>query len=95
MGENIADIGGMSCLIDILSTMKNPNYKTFFESYAVTWRQISTKEYDEYVLLLDDHSPNKFRVNAVLAQFQKFYDTYGITENNGMYINPEYRLGIW
>lgn len=95
VGENIADIGGMSCLIDILSTMKNPNYKTFFESYAVTWRQISTKEYDEYVLLLDDHSPNKFRVNAVLAQFQKFYDTYGITENDGMYINPEYRLGIW
>lgn len=95
VGENIADIGSMSCLIDILSTMKNPNYKTFFESYAVTWRQISTKEYDEYVLLLDDHSPNKFRVNAVLAQFQKFYDTYGITENNGMYISPEYRLGIW
>lgn len=95
VGENIADIGGMSCLIDILSTMKNPNYKTFFESYAVTWRQISTKEYDEYVLLLDDHSPNKFRVNAVLAQFQKFYDTYGITENNGMYISPQYRLGIW
>ena len=95
VGENIADIGSMSCLIDILSTMKNPNYKTFFESYAVTWRQVSTKEYDEYVLLLDDHSPNKFRVNAVLAQFQKFYDTYGITENDGMYINPEYRLGIW
>lgn len=95
VGENIADIGGVSCLIDILSTMKNANYKTFFESYAITWRQISTKEYNEYVLLLDDHSPNKFRVNAVLAQFQKFYDTYGITDNDGMYINPEYRLGIW
>lgn len=95
VGENIADIGSMSCLIDILSTMKDPNYKAFFESYAVTWRQISTKEYDEYVLLLDDHSPNEYRVNAVLAQFQKFYDTYGITENDGMYINPKYRLGIW
>ena len=95
VGENIADIGGVSCLVDILSTMKNPNYKAFFESYAVTWRQISTKEYDEYVLLLDDHSPNKFRVNAVLAQLQKFYDTYGISENDGMYISPKYRLGIW
>jgi putative endopeptidase len=37
----------------------------------------------------------KFRVNAVLAQFQKFYDTYGINENDGMYIKPKYRLGIW
>lgn len=95
VGENIADIGGMSCLLDILSTMNNPNYKTFFESYAVTWRQITTKEYAEYVLLLDEHSPNKYRVDAVLAQFQKFYDTYGISENDGMYISPEYRLGIW
>lgn len=95
VGENIADIGGMSCLLDLLSTMDNPNYKEFFESYAVTWRQITTKEYGKYVLLLDEHSPNKFRVNAVLAQFQKFYDTYGISENDGMYINPEYRLGIW
>ena len=95
VGENIADIGGMSCLLDILSTMNNPNYKAFFESYAVTWRQITTKEYAEYVLLLDEHSPNKYRVDAVLAQFQKFYDTYGISENDGMYINPEYRLGIW
>lgn len=95
VGENIADIGGMSCILDILSTMDNPNYKAFFESYAVTWRQITTKEYAKYVLLLDEHSPNKFRVNAVLAQFQKFYDTYGISENDGMYINPEYRLGIW
>jgi putative endopeptidase len=95
VGENIADIGGMSCLLDILSTMNNPNYKTFFESYAVTWRQVTTKEYAEYVLLLDEHSPNKYRVDAVLAQFQKFYDTYGISKNDGMYINPEYRLGIW
>ena len=41
------------------------------------------------------NSPNKFRVNAVLPQFQKFYDTYGITENDGMYVKPEDRLGIW
>lgn len=95
VGENIADIGGMSCLLDILSTMDNPNYKAFFESYAVTWRQITTKEYAQYVLLLDEHSPNKYRVDAVLAQFQKFYDTYGISENDGMYISPEYRLAIW
>jgi putative endopeptidase len=95
VGENIADIGGVSCLLDILDKMDKPNYKTFFESYATTWRQITTKEYAEYVLILDDHSPNKFRVDAVLPQFQKFYDTYGITEKDGMYVKPEDRLGIW
>ncbi|AWK50166.1 M13 family peptidase [Clostridium beijerinckii] len=95
VGENIADIGGVSCLLDILDKMDMPNYKAFFESYAITWRQITTKEYTEYVLNLDVHSPNKFRVNGVLPQFQKFYDIYGITEKDSMYVKPEDRLGIW
>lgn len=94
-GENIADIGGVSCLLDILNTMDNPNYKAFFESYAVTWRQLTTKEYADYALMVDTHSPNKIRVNAVLPQFQKFYDTYGITEKDGMYVSPENRVAIW
>jgi putative endopeptidase len=70
VGENIADIGGVSCLLDILGEMNNANYKAFFESYAVTWRQITTKEYATYALIIDVHSPNKARVNAVLPQFQ-------------------------
>ena len=95
VGENIADIGGVSCLLDILGTMDKPDYKAFFQSYATTWRQMTTKEYADYALRIDVHSPNKFRVNAVLPQFQKFYDTYGITEKDGMYVKPEDRLGIW
>lgn len=95
VGENIADIGGVSCLLDILGTMDKPDYKAFFESYATTWRQITTKEYTEYALAVDVHSPNKVRVNAVLPQFQKFYETYGITEKDGMYVKPEDRLVIW
>ncbi|OVE66418.1 endothelin-converting protein [Clostridium diolis] len=94
VGENIADIGGVSCLLDILGEMNNANYKAFFESYAVTWRQITTKEYATYALIIDVHSPNKVRVNAVLPQFQKFYDTYGITEKDGMYVKPGDRIGI-
>ena len=95
VGENIADIGGVSCLLEILNKMDNPDYKAFFESYATTWRQITTKEYEEYALSIDVHSPNKFRVNAVLPQFKEFYDTYGIVEKDGMYVKPEDRLGIW
>lgn len=95
VGENIADIGGVSCLLEILNKVDNPDYKAFFESYATTWRQITTKEYEEYALSIDVHSPNKFRVNAVLPQFQEFYDTYGILEKDGMYVKPEDRIGIW
>lgn len=95
LGENIADIGGVSCILEILSTMDKPNYKAFFESYATTWRQLTTQEYSVYALAVDEHSPNKVRVNAVLPQFEKFYETYGITKRDRMYVKPEDRLEIW
>lgn len=95
VGENIADIGGVACVLDILKQMPNPDYKTFFESNATMWREINTKEYADYRLQYDAHSPNKVRNNIVLAQFDKFYETYGIKENDKMYVKPEDRLQIW
>lgn len=95
VGENIADISGVACCLDILKSMDNPNYKDFFESYAVSWRQMTTPEYAKNSLQFNVHSPHKVRVNAVLSQFEEFYQTYGITENDKMYVKPEDRLQIW
>lgn len=95
VGENIADISGVACCLDILKSMDNPNYKDFFESYATIWRQIATPEYLKNSLQFNVHSPHKIRVNAVLSQFEEFYQTYGITENDKMYVKPEDRLLVW
>jgi len=95
VGENIADIGGMACAFDILNKMSNPDYKAFFESNAVLWREVNTKEYGDYRLQYDSHSPNKVRNNIVLAQFEKFYESYGIKSEDKMYIKPEDRVQIW
>ncbi len=35
------------------------------------------------------------RVNTVCAQFDEFVQTYGLTEENRMYIPPEERIKIW
>lgn len=95
IGENIADISAMACLLDILEKMPNANYKEFFESYADGYRCARTKEYEDELLNLDSHSPYKFRVNVVLQQFEKFYETYGITEKDKMYVKPEDRVQVW
>ncbi|SFD16513.1 M13 family metallopeptidase [Clostridium uliginosum] len=95
VGENIADIGGIACALDILNKMPNANYKDFFESNATLWRRIDTKEYADIILKSDEHSPNKVRANIVLSQFDKFYETYGIKENDKMYIKVQDRLQIW
>ncbi|MDU4849291.1 MAG: M13 family metallopeptidase [Clostridium sp.] len=95
VGENIADIGGMACVLDILKDTPNADYKSFFETNANIWREICTKEYEELKLQNDVHSPNKVRVNAVLPQFDEFYNTYGVKEGDKMYVKPEDRLQIW
>lgn len=94
-GENISDLGGIACVLDIAKKTENPNLKELFENYAIIWREISTKELREYLLNNDPHAPKKIRVNAVLAQFDEFYKTYNIKEGDKMYVNPEDRVGIW
>lgn len=95
LGENIADVSAMACLLDILEQMPNANYKEFFESYADGYRCARTTEYEEELLNLDSHSPYKYRVNGVLQQFEKFYETYNITEKDKMCVKPEDRVQVW
>ncbi len=95
VGENISDLGGIACVLDIAKNIENPNLKDLFENYAIVWREVSTKELKEYLLNNDPHSPKKIRVNAVLAQFEEFYKTYDIKEGDEMYVKPENRIGIW
>lgn len=95
VGENISDLGGIACVLDIAKEIDNPNLKELFENYATIWREVSTKEVKEYLLNNDPHSPKKVRVNAVLSQFEEFYQTYDIKEGDDMYVKPEDRVGIW
>lgn len=95
VGENISDLGGIACVLDIAKKNENVNLKDLFENYATIWREVSTKELQEYLLNNDPHAPKKIRVNAVLSQFEEFYKTYNIKEGDRMYVYPEDRIGIW
>lgn len=94
VGENIADIGGMACVLDILGNDKEAQRKAF-ESNANIWASNLTNEYRTYLLMMDPHSLNKVRVNAVLPLFDQFYEVYGITKNDAMYVAPKDRVQIW
>jgi len=95
VGENISDLGGIACVLDITKNIENPNLKDLFENYATIWREVSTKELKEYLLNNDPHAPKKVRVNIVLSQFEEFHKTYNIKKGDKMYVEPEDRVGIW
>lgn len=94
LGENIADLGGLSCVVQI-ATEQGLDLDALFRSYARAWRGKATPEYTSYLLKTDSHSPDKYRVNQILKNIEEFYQTYGVQPTDGMYLAPEERVSIW
>lgn len=95
LGENIADIGAMSCALEVLKKTENPDYDKFFKAYAKAWLKCTSRERMAGLQEADEHSPNNLRVNRVLSNFQEFFDTYGIKAGDGMYVPADERVTIW
>ncbi len=92
--ENIADILGMQCVIKVAKE-KGLDLDKVFRSYARSWASASTAEYKDFLMRMDEHSPDILRVNAVLSNFDEFYETYGVKEGDGMYVPPEERVRMF
>ena len=73
----------------------NEEYKVIFETSAKLWSKQSTKFVQGYLLIVDEHSPAKNRVNAVLSSIDKFYEVYNIKETDKMYVAKEDRVKVW
>ncbi len=95
LGENIADLGGVGCVVQVAKEYGNGDLDTLFRSFAVSWRSKCTPEYTSYLLKADTHSPDKYRVNQVLMNIDDFYGVYGVDEGDGMYLAPGERVTIW
>ena len=94
IGETVADLGGLSCAVQIGRNTPGFDFDLFFRSYAIMWRSVMTKENEE-AHLHDTHAPDYLRVNVGVQQFEEFYTTYGIEAGDGMYLAPEERLSVW
>lgn len=95
VSENVADLGGMAASLQVLSQMPNADYKAYFEGYATIWRMTMNREVAAYYSTIDTHSANKVRVNRTIGNFPQFYETYGVTDKDAMYVAPEDRVSIW
>lgn len=94
LGENIADLGAMRCVSRIVEREKLSAEK-FFESFANVWASKIDDLSAAMTSGMDEHAPDKVRVNAVLSSTELFYKVYGIREGDGMYVKPENRAVLW
>ena len=101
LGEIIADMGGISVTLRLAAKETNFDYKKYFTAYANTMGSVMSDMilenmvYGKQTGQQDSHPTPVFRVNGVLNQFQKFYDTFDIKEGDHMYVAADQRLNIW
>ena len=105
LGENIADIGGLSIAYDAFT--KTKQYKEgkkvdgftpaqrFFLSWAQIWRNNMTPEAQAQQILTDPHSPGMYRTNGAVVNMDQWYTAFNVQPGDRLYIAPEKRIRIW
>lgn len=94
-GEAIADLVAMKILLRIAAKEDGFDYDRFFRAFSESWRTITTFQTEYYTLSQDTHPLAYLRVNAVVQQFEEFYETYNVQKGDGMYLAPDLRLEVW
>ena len=105
LGENIADLGGLEMAIEIIDNKgkekglnrveRQAHLKNLFLYFAQAWKSNRTLEFQISQISEDVHSPEKYRVNGQVNNIDVWYDIFGVTSQDRMYIAPENRIHIW
>jgi putative endopeptidase len=95
VSENMADNGGMSVTLDIMSRTAGASYEEYFCNWAKVWCQKARPEYAQMLLSVDVHGPTILRANIPPRNFDQWYNTFDVKETDQMYIAPDKRIVIW
>lgn len=105
LGENLADLGGLS--IAYAAFTKTKQFKEgkkidgftpaqrFFLSWAQVWRSNALPQTEAQLILTDPHSPGMHRANGPVENINPWYDAFNIKEGDKMYKPKEKRVQIW
>jgi predicted metalloendopeptidase len=95
LDENIADISALHIIEDTLESYliennifgekQNSYFKELYYNFARQWRSLVKPKQLKTLLLLDQHSLSKYRVNCVLMRSKRFAKIFDINHSDGMY----------
>ena len=105
VGENAADVGGVSIAYDAFKLTKEGQDSTkidgytpdqrFFISVARIWRVKMKNEFLRLWINNNPHSPPMWRVNGPLMNNPHFYEAFHVKQGDTMYLPNEKRIHIW
>lgn len=107
LGENIADLGGVSVAYEALQRYLAAHGRPepidgftpeqrFFLSWAQLWgRTLYRPEALERQLVNGPHAPGNFRAVGPLVNLPEFFEAWGVREGDALWRAPEQRARIW
>ncbi len=105
IGENIGDLGGLSIGLKawrIATGDQEPEpiddytaVQRLFLSWAAVWQTKARNEIVLQRLAVDPHSPPEFRCNQIVRNIDAFYEAFGVTADDALWLDPAHRVSIW
>jgi putative endopeptidase len=105
IGENIGDLGGLSIAVKAyrIAVAENrpapidgyTDEQRIFLSWATIWRSKTRTEMLLQRLATDPHSPAEFRCNQIVRNIPTFYDAFGVTDTDALWLDEPQRVKIW
>ena len=105
LGENIADLGGLSIALAALEQTFDDGEpglidgytpaQRFFLAFGSIWRQNYTEKYLRLLVNTNPHAPAKFRCNGTLANLGSFAEAFDLDGQATLMRKIEDRVVIW
>ena len=105
IGENIGDLGGLTIAYKAyqISLAGKPSpvieglsgEQRLMLSWAQVWRAKVRPEEMRRRVATDPHSPAEFRCNQIVKNFTPFYDAFGVTDKDALWLEEQSRVQIW
>ena len=103
LGENLADYGGVTISFDAYKNFGKQSETVggltsdmrFFIAYAGVWAHNIRPDEEIRRTKVDEHSLGNNRVNGILQHINAWYDAFGVTPNDKMFIAPQNRVKLW
>ena len=104
LGENIADVAGLSAAYDAyrasLHGKELPAYhgftgdQQFFISFAQMWRSTEREALVRTIIATDGHSPPRYRA-ATVRNIDAWYTAFSPKAGQQLYLEPKERVRVW